>query len=75
MNPLSEIITNEQFEQLNKIGVFSENGIRDYSIKKKYKELKPGRSVEEAIEIINAEFPYLQFETVRKIVHCKSKKR
>ncbi len=69
-NPLSDLIPDEVYEMLAEHSLLSEKGIRDYIIRMKFRDL---RSQEipacDAIEILREEYPYLQFDTVRKIVY------
>jgi hypothetical protein len=44
--------------------------VRDYQIRKKFKQLRANNvSVVDAIEVIKEEYPYLQFDTIRKIMY------
>ena len=78
-NPLSEIITDEQYEQLMKDGLLNPLRVRDVIIKKRYEELKNGTekmsSSERIDKIQREEYKYLTFETIRKIVMNKWEKR
>ena len=69
-NPLSELISDDIYELLNLHGLISEKSVRDYKIRNKFKQLRAGKvSAGKAIEEIKAEYPYLQFDTIRKIVY------
>jgi len=59
-NPLSELI--------------DDKAIRDYKIRQMYKDMRREMSAGEAIDKIQELFPYLQFDTIRKIVYQVSKK-
>ncbi len=69
-NPLADLIPDEVYQMLEHHSLLSEKGIRDYLIRMKFKNL---RSKEvpacDAIEQLREEYPYLQFDTVRKIVY------
>lgn len=69
-NPLKDLISDEIYLILKLNGLFNETSIRDRLIRKKYRLLRE-RDVSsgEAIEIIREEYPYLQFDTIKKIVH------
>lgn len=70
VNPLSELITNDTYEVLLNQGIIGDKIIRNFQIRKKYKELRASKvSAGDAIEQIREEFPYLQFDTIRKIVY------
>ncbi len=69
-NPLSDLISDEIFELLNSRGLINEKSLRDYQIRKKFKRLREEKiSAAEAIEQLRSEYPYLQFDTLRKIVY------
>jgi len=69
-NPLSELITDDIYNMLVNKGLINENSVRNYLIKKKYHELRMQKvSTGDAIEHIREEFPYLQHDTIRKLVY------
>ena len=69
-NPLSELISDDIFELLDSHGLIDEKAVRDYQIRKKFKQLRSGKvSAGDAIDAIREEYPYLQFDTIRKIVY------
>ena len=73
-NPLSDLISDEIFELLNAQGLIDEKSVRDYQIRKKFKQLRASKvSAGDAIDSIREEHPYLQFDTIRKIVYQISK--
>jgi hypothetical protein len=66
-NPLSDLISDEIFELLNAQGLIDEKSVRDYQIRKKFKQLRASKvSAGDAIDSIREEYPYLQFDTIRK---------
>jgi hypothetical protein len=70
INPLSDLISDEIFETLNSRGLINEKSVRDHLIRKKFNALKAKNvSASQAIESIRQEYPYLQFDTIRKIVY------
>ena len=73
-NPLSELISDDIFELLDSHSLIDEKAVRDYQIRKKFKQLRSGKvSAGDAIDAIRQEYPYLQFDTIRKIVYQISK--
>jgi hypothetical protein len=73
-NPLSDLISDEIYELLNSQGLIDEKSVRDYQIRKKFKNLRASKvSAGDAIDAIREEYPYLQFDTIRKIVYQISK--
>ncbi|MHB1687559.1 MAG: hypothetical protein ACYDA4_04490 [Ignavibacteriaceae bacterium] len=73
-NPLSDLISDEIYELLSAQGLIDEKSVRDYQIRKKFKQLRASKiSAGDAIDSIREEYPYLQFDTIRKIVYQISK--
>ena len=69
-NPLSDLITDDVYELLEHHNLLSEKGIRDYQIRMKFRALRDNNIPAcDAIEQLREEYPYLQFDTVRKIVY------
>ncbi len=69
-NPLSELISDEIFELLQSRGLINQKSLRDYEIRKKFKQMRQANiSAAEAINRLREEYPYLQFDTIRKIVY------
>ena len=73
-NPLSELISDDIFDLLDTHGLIDDKAVRGYQIRKKFKQLRSGKlSAGDAIDAIREEYPYLQFDTIRKIVYQISK--
>lgn len=72
-NPLGDLIDDEVYEKLRKFKLLDEKAIRDYRIRQMYKDMRREMSAGEAIDKIQEMFPYLQFDTIRKIVYQVSK--
>lgn len=69
-NQLSDLIADGLYELLNSHNLLSERGIRDYHIRKQYKKLRASKMrTGDAIELILTGYPYLQFDTIRKIIY------
>jgi hypothetical protein len=69
-NPLAELINDEIYNLLFSKGLIDEKSVRDYIIRKKFKTLRSNKlSSGDAIESLQEEYPYLQFDTIRKIVY------
>ena len=70
INPLSELISDEIFNLLSSKGLFNEKSLRDYQIRKRFKKLRNENiNASDAIDILRKDYPYLQFDTLRKIVY------
>ena len=72
-HPLRELIDDDVFETVKKFKLLDEKAIRDYKIRQMYKDMRREMSAGEAIDKIQEMFPYLQFDTIRKIVYQVSK--
>jgi len=69
-NPLSDLISDEIYDLLNSRGLVNDRAVRDYIIRKKFKTLRSQKyRTGDAIDSLREEYPYLQFDTIRKIVH------
>jgi len=69
-NPLADLISDEIYELLASKGLINDRAVRDYIIRKKFKSLRAQKlRTGDAIDSIREEYPYLQFDTIRKIVH------
>lgn len=69
-NPISELISDEIYSLLVNKNLINEKNLRDYRIKKRFRELrKSSYSSTEAIESIREDYPYLQFDSIRKIIY------
>lgn len=69
-NPLSDLISDDIYDLLESRGLINEKSVRDYIIRKKFKNLRDDKlSASEAIDALRNEYPYLQFDTIRKIVY------
>ena len=70
INPLSELISDEIFNLLSSKGLFNKKSLRDYQIRKRFKSLRSENiNASDAIDILRKDYPYLQFDTLRKIVY------
>ncbi len=75
-NPISELISDEIFALLKNKNLINEKNLRDYQIKKKFRKLRnQSYSSTEAIETIRQEYPYLQFDSIRKIIYLGNRER
>jgi hypothetical protein len=69
-NPLDGLISDDIYDVLENHNLLSEKGVRDYRIRKAFKTMRSQNvSAYDAIEMLREEFPYLQFDTIRKIVY------
>lgn len=69
-NPLADLITDDVYDLLYSRHLINEKSVRDYQIRRKFKDLRAQKiSASEAIDSLRDEYPYLQFDTIRKIVY------
>ncbi len=70
MNPLADLISDDIFSLLSERGLINEKSVRDYQIRQKFKVMRANKvRAAEAIDSLRKEYPYLQFDTIRKIVY------
>ena len=69
-NPLSDLINDTTYSILYNKGLINEKSVRDYQIKRKFREMRNEKvSATNAIDQLRDLHPYLQFDTIRKIVY------
>ncbi|MEE9431840.1 MAG: hypothetical protein V3V16_12405 [Melioribacteraceae bacterium] len=69
-NPIAELISDEIYEILNTRGLINIKSVRDYKIRKRFDNLRDQEvSAGDAIENIRIDYPYLQFDSIRKIIY------
>jgi|GEM_PF-1066833 len=68
-NPLSEILDDATYTLLAQNRLLDERSVRNYSIRKAYRELRKRMSSTDAFEQLHELHPYLEFDTIRKIVY------
>lgn len=75
VNLLSDLVSDDVFHTLQEQGLLNDKAIRDYHIRKSFKEFRKEMSTSEAIEKLQQLYPYLQFDTLRKIVYQLTSKK
>ena len=69
-NPIRQILPDDLFSVLLELNLINRKVLRDFEIKREYKKLRrSGQKSTEAIETLLSRYPYLQFDTVRKIIY------
>ena len=70
LNPLEGLIADETYETLVHHNLLSEKGVRDYQIRRQFRSMRVNNvPAYAAIEQLREDYPYLQFDTIRKIVY------
>lgn len=69
-NPLAGLVSDEVYQRLLEHDLLSEKGVRDFQIRRRFRALRRRNTpAYEAIEALREDYPYLQFDTIRKIVY------
>lgn len=69
-NPLAGLVSDEVYKELVDQKVLDHKGVRDYLLRREYRALRRDNTPSgDAIEILREQYPYLQFDTIRKIVY------
>jgi hypothetical protein len=69
-NPIRQILPDDLFSVLLELNLINRKVLRDFEIKRKYKLMRrQGLKSTEAIDSLLDQYPYLQFDTVRKIIY------
>lgn len=70
-NPVADLIPNEVYELLLANDLINEKGVRDYIIRRAFKAMREQQDLKscEALERLQAIYPYLQVDTIRKIIY------
>ena len=74
LNPLADLIDDSTFSILQQHRLIEQKSLRDYQIRKSYREMRERMSAGDAIDKLQQMHPYLQFDTIRKIVYQMSPK-
>ena len=75
-NPLSGLISDEVFHVLEDHNLLSDKGVRDFQIRQQFRRLREQNvTAFDAIENLRETYPYLQFDTLRKIVYKLNSKK
>src|SRR5271165_4837093 len=70
-NPVPDLIPDEMYQILLAHDLISEKGIRDHIIRKAFKAMRDEQELKscEALARLQAVYPYLQIDTIRKIIY------
>lgn len=74
-NPLAELISDDVYDVLETHNLLNEKSVRDFQIRRKFRYMRDEEvPAYDAIEQLRDEYPYLQFDTIRKIVYKLNKR-
>lgn len=69
-NPVQFLLNDQQFQLLTELNLLNKKLLRDLEIRGKYHTLKAeGVSFLEALDYLLQEYPYLQPDTLRKLIY------
>jgi hypothetical protein len=70
-NPLADLLSDELFHTLRDNDLLNEKALRDFMIRQQFKRIKEQTNMRtmEAMAEIQRLYPYLQLDTIRKIVY------
>lgn len=69
-NPLGDLVPPNVYHLLEEHNLLNEKGVRDYQIRQRFRSMRDQDvPAYEAIEELREQHPYLQFDTIRKIVY------
>lgn len=69
-NPISDLISDEIYNILSSRGLINDKMVRDHIIRQSFYNLRADKMrASDAIDSLRDEYPYLQFDTIRKIVY------
>jgi hypothetical protein len=70
-NPVPDLIPDELYQLLHSNDLINEKGVRDYIIRRAFKAMREQHELKssEALERLQAVYPYLQVDTIRKIIY------
>ena len=69
-NPISDLISDEIYDILSSRGLINDKMVRDHIIRQSFYDLRADKMrASDAIDSLRDEYPYLQFDTIRKIVY------
>jgi hypothetical protein len=73
LNPLADLIDDQTYSLLEQHKLIDQKSLRDYLIRKSFREMREKMSAGDAIDKLQQMHPYLQFDTIRKIVYQMTK--
>ena len=70
-NPVPDLMPDELYQLLRVNDLLNEKGVRDYIIRRAFRQLREQKELKanEAVGKIQQYYPYLQLDTIRKIIY------
>ena len=72
-NPIPELIPDETFNELNLKHFIQETALRDYCMRRDYKEMRKTNRKPVVMDLLQLQYPYLSIDSIRKIVNSELK--
>lgn len=72
-NPIPELIPNSVFIELAKKHFLQETALRDYCMRRDYKAMRKTNRKPVVMDLLQAQYPYLSIDSIRKIVNSELK--
>ncbi len=69
VNPLGDFMDDQTFAQLQQYRLFDAKSLRDFQIRKTYREMRKKMTASDALDKLQEMYSYLQYDTIRKIVY------
>lgn len=74
-NPVPELLDDVTYSSLVRHNLIDENALRNYLLRRRFSSMRSrGVAATDAIEELHRDHPYLQFDTIRKIVYRRHRK-
>lgn len=73
VNPLGDFMDDQTFAQLQQHRLFDAKSLRDFQIRKTYREMRKKMTASDALDKLQELYSYLQYDTIRKIVYMSNK--
>lgn len=72
-NPIPELIPDSVFTELKQKHSIQETALRDYCMRRDYKEMRKTNRKQIVLDLLQAQYPYLSIDSIRKIVNSELK--
>ena len=72
-NPIPELIPDSVFTELKQKHFLQETALRDYCMRRDYKEMRKTNRKPVVMDLLQLQYPYLSIDSIRKIVNSELK--
>lgn len=75
-NPVHFLLDDQQFQLLAELNLLNKKLLRDLEIRRQYHQMRArGLTFSEALESLLSDYPYLQPDTLRKLIYSREVSR